>query len=127
MRNEDLIKTFVKKTLRCNCPDEVFNLIECQSNISLSHLILGRKINIGNRLLVYIFEVKDEESLNHVLPFLIESGKAERDELGFNRFRLVLATESKSSVREVAQNIFNNINQDEKIHLHIISKKEISF
>ncbi|MEW6570773.1 MAG: hypothetical protein AB1390_06330 [Nitrospirota bacterium] len=127
MQSKDIIKTFVRETLGCNCPEEVFNRIEQKSNIPLGNLILNHRINIGNRLLIYIFEVENEESLHQILPFLIESGRVERDEFGFNRFRLVLAQNTERPVNEIAQEIFDNINRDEKIHLHVISKRKISF
>jgi hypothetical protein len=59
------------------------------------------------------------------LPFLLNIGKKERDSSGFNRFRLVLATDKLDEIKEVADIVFKTIDKDERIHLHIIPKKNI--
>jgi len=87
--NDEEIKTFVRQTLGCGCPEEVFQYIDCQSNISVDDIPLMGKINIGNRLLIYIVEINDINSLKNVLSFLIGKGMKERDGSNFNRFRLV--------------------------------------
>ena len=126
MINTENIKTFVQQTLGCGCPEEVFRSIDCQSNIKLTDKIFGSKVYIGNKLLIYIMEVHNTDSLKDILPFLIDRGKKERDSLGLNRFRLVLATDTVNEIKEVAEDIFKVLNKDEKIHLHIVSKKDIA-
>jgi hypothetical protein len=117
------IKAFVQQTLGCGCPEEVFNLIDCQFNIKLNdESILRNKINIGNRLLIYVLEVNNTEPLKNILPFLIKSGKAERDNLKFNRFRLALITDRVDEIKKTAQSIFDAVNKDEKVHMHILAK-----
>ncbi|MEW6002802.1 MAG: hypothetical protein AB1638_09190 [Nitrospirota bacterium] len=126
MINIENIKTFVKKTLGCSCPEEVFKYIDCQSNIKLNDdILLSNKINIGNRLLIYVVQNNDQDTLKDVLPLLVNTGKKERDDLRFNRFRLVIATDKLSEIKENAEIIFQKIEKDEKIHLHIVSKKDI--
>jgi hypothetical protein len=118
--NED-IKTFVQQTLGCACPEEIFNHIECQSNIKLAdNIVLSNKINIGGRLLIYIIEVNNPDSIKYILPSILSTGQGERDRLNFNRFRLVLAVDSLNEIKHVVDFIFNN--KDERIHLHIVSK-----
>jgi hypothetical protein len=121
--NKD-IKTFVQKTLGCSCPEEVFDHIECQSNIKLAdNIVLSNKINIGGRLLIYIMEVNSPDSIKYILPSILSSGKEERDRLSFNRFRLVLAADNLNDIRQVVNVMFKTINnKDERIHLHIVSK-----
>jgi hypothetical protein len=121
--DKEKIKTFVKLTLGCTCPEEVFAYIDCQSNIKLNDdIVLSNKINIGNRLLIYVVEVNNPASIKNTLPFLVNTGKAERDNSKFNRFRLVLVTDKLNEIKEVAESMFNTINKDEKVHLHIVSK-----
>jgi hypothetical protein len=125
MPDHENIKTFVRQTLGCGCPEEVFEYIDCQSNITLNDIVLRNRINIGNRLLIYIVEVHNIDSLKHVLPILIEMGKKERDNSKFNRFRLVLASDNIDETKKVADDIFKTIEKDEKIHLHIIIKTDL--
>ncbi len=123
MKDHEAIKSFVQKTLGCGCPEEVFNYIDSRDNVDLNGIILNNRINIGNRLLIYVSKVDDINSLEQILPSLLEAGKKERDSLHFNRFRLVLSTEDVSEIQDAARKIFDAINKDEKMHLHIISKK----
>jgi len=126
MIKSENIKTFVKQTLGCGCPEEVFNHIGYQTNIKLDdNILISNKINIGNRLLIYIVEISNPDSVKHVLSSLLDIGKKERDSSGFNRFRLVLATDKLDEIKEVADIVFKTIDKDERIHLHVISKKNI--
>jgi|WetSurSiteA1Bulk_404760.scaffolds.fasta_scaffold00079_21 hypothetical protein len=125
MTEKETIKFFVQKTLGCGCPEEVFRHIEYRTAIPLENHLLAGKINIGNRLLVYIAEIKKEEELAELLPFLVRQGKSERDKLQYNRFRLVLAAEGNSGIGQHANTLFESIEKDDKIHLHIIRKSEI--
>lgn len=122
------IKSFVRQTLGCACPEEAFKRIDCQSNIKLNdNILLSSKINVGNKLLIYVVEINDQDSMKHTLPFLLNIGKKERDSSGFNRFRLVLATDKLNKIKEVADVTFKTIDKDDRIHLHIISKNDIPF
>jgi hypothetical protein len=124
--DKEKIKTFVKQTLGCACPEEVFEYIDCQSNIKLNDdIVLNTKINIGNRLLIYVVEANNPGFIKNVLPFLVNTGKKERDNLRFNRFRLVLVTDKLDEIKEVAESLFNTINKDEKVHLHVIQKNKV--
>lgn len=125
MEERNSIKEFVQKTLGCGCPEEVFKIIEYQDNIPCGNLIIRRKINIGNRLLVYILDLDGNTILTEVLSFLLKTGREERDKYGFNRFRLVLAVNDVEHIQKSAFDIFNRINSDEKIHLHVIDKKSL--
>lgn len=123
--DKESIKTFVQKTLGCGCPEEVFKYIDCQFNIKIDDIVLSSKINIGNRLLIYVVNVNDQNSVKNILSFLVNTGKNERDNLNFNRFRLVLVTDRLSEIKETAEIIFKTISEDEKVHLHIIDKKNV--
>jgi len=119
------IKFFIQKTLGCNCPEEVFRHIDCQSHVPVNKIIVKNRFNIGNRLLIYVIEVSDTISLQTILPLLLHAGQKERDEAGFNRFRLVLETDRAHEVKRAAEEIFKGISKDEKIHLHVIHKENI--
>jgi hypothetical protein len=123
--NTENIIAFVKQSLGCNCPEEVFSYIECSSDIPCSGIVLDMRINVGNRLLIYIVTVNDPDSLRRMLPVLVTAGKKERDGAGFNRFRLVLAADDISKITKEAEKIFNSLNEDEKIYLHTLSGKSM--
>ncbi len=125
MLDKERIKAFVQKTLGCGCPEEVFEYVDCQDNKKAGGVLLRAKINIGNRLLIYIAEVGDTEPLEDILKHLIEAGRREKDIFGFNRLRLVLASDRAAEIAPVAEQYFRDINKDEKIHLHSVSKEDI--
>jgi hypothetical protein len=119
------IIVFVKQILGCNCPEEVFSSIDCLTDVRVHGIALDLKINVGNRLLVYVVTVDDPDSLRRILPLLVAAGKKERDGEGFNRFRLVLAADDISRIKNEAETVFNSLNEDEKVHLHLVSVKSI--
>jgi len=125
VNGKEAIKDFVQKTLGCGCPEEVFRQIESQAEVPLDDHVRAGRINVGNRLLIYVVEIKEEETLMSLLPFLIDKGKTERDSLQFNRFRLVLATDENSTIDQKAKALFETIEKDEKIYLHTIKRKDI--
>ena len=127
MSEKENIKIFAQEILGCGCPEEVFEHIDSESNVRLNGIVLIRRIRIGNRLLIYLAEMKDTTSVKKNLPFLITSGRKERDGIGFNRFRLVLVSDDTSEMKKVAEEMFSAINRDDKVHLHVIPRKSISF
>ncbi len=126
MIKKENIKVFVRETLGCECPDKVFEYIDCQHNIKLNKdIVLNDKINIGNRLLIYIIEINDSNSIKSNLSTLIYMGKNERDRMGFNRFRLVIFTDKINEITQIADMVFKNLeDKDEKVHLHVINKTD---
>jgi len=123
--SDDKIKRFVKKTLGCGCPEEVFQYIDCQYDIKVEDVPLKARINIGNRLLIYVSEVSNTETIKISLAHIVAIGKKERDDMGFNRFRLVLAAEKIDEIKPAAERLFNDIDNDDKVHLHVIPKADI--
>jgi hypothetical protein len=119
------IKKFAQVTLGCGCPEEVFKIIECRSNIILDGIQIRDRINIGNRLLIYVVEVNRPDSVEKILKSLVIYGRKERDSAGFNRFRLVLTADDIGIFQRDAETIFRSVNNDEKVHLHLIRKADI--
>jgi hypothetical protein len=122
--DKETIKAFVQNTLGCGCPEEVFQQIACESMKHKDGIVL-QKINIGNRLLVYVYPVTGAGSLQELIPRIVGIGKEERDRSGFNRFRLVLAADDREAIQKVAEELFKGIYNDDRVHLHILSKKTI--
>jgi hypothetical protein len=125
MKNTN-IRLFVKKTLGCECPEEVFEYIDCQNEIKINNMVsLKNKINIGNRLLIYVLDTDDPNFLKGNLSKLILIGKRERDLSGFNRLRVVVVTDKVNEIKNIAETIFRTLKgRDEKVHLHIVQRKE---
>ena len=125
--NFSLVKAFVKETLGCACPDEVFEQIECDEDYTLdAKLPTCNRVLIGNKLLIYLWEVADAEDLRKYLALILTCGKKERDDRDYNRFRLVVSTRLPEKLRGTAQKIFKPLAaNDEKLHLHVVSREEI--
>ena len=125
MTDNKIIREFVRKTLGCTCPEEVFQYIDCRTAVSIDeHILPAYEINIGNRLLIFAAGIDEVDSLKSVLSKLVQTGINKRDEKKFNRFRLVLLTARENDVMEVAFGIFNSLVTDEKVHLHVINKDD---
>ena len=122
--NED-IKAFARDVLGCDCPEQVFSRIICEDNVRTdSGLTISHRINIGGRLLIYVSAPDQTSELSSELVKLVDSGEKERNDKGFNRFRLVLVSENPDLIKDDAQKLFEQLGKDEKIHLHIISKND---
>lgn len=121
------IKIFVRQILGCECPEKVFEYIDLKSDVRLHNGVsIRNRINIGNTLLIYIFEPSGPDRVTDALSGLLLAGKNERDRMGFNRFRLVLAMEERDRLREDAEKTFLLFpGKDEKIHLHIVNRNAI--
>ncbi len=121
MLEKGAVVRFVRETLGCQCPDEVFERIgigfrnkggASQGIPDVEKIIL----NIGNRLLVHIISGDGIEE-DMVWGFL-NDGRVKRDILGLNRFRLVLVSSPpiKIGQMEISKRL------DDRIHLHLITK-----
>jgi len=126
MNKGNMIKSFVINKLGCNCPDEVFNIIEWQKDVQIDkNIIFNYKINIGNRLLIYIIDIEEDKFINDNLVKILMFGIMERNNNNFNRFRLAIISKNIAEIGSIAQNIFNNLNiGDQKVHLHLMNKND---
>ncbi len=123
--NRNIIK-FVRNTLGCKCPDEIFDRIECRDDDSDTDPYT-RSITLGERLLVYIWETNDPSLVEAKLPAMLLCGKNERDRRGLNRFRAVIATDDVDGIDSIAQRLFRDFSdKDEKVHLHVVPTREVA-
>ena len=129
MPSSDSIRRFIRQTLGCACPDEVFRSVDVRRAVRLnSFIVLDSVIIVGDRLLVYVADAGSAGCVEEHLPVLIAAGRRERDGKGLNRFRLVLAAEAPGDVRESAERQFEGLRgNDEKVHLHVIGKHDGPF
>jgi hypothetical protein len=113
----DSIAAFVKGTLGCACPEEVFDRIEVLRHAEAGGFPLEARIVIGERLLVYIARAPEEATLRA----LAVAGRRDRDAHGLNRFRLVVfSDDADSRGGELAERFASLLGDDEKAHLHVI-------
>jgi len=125
MTDNKAITEFVRNTLGCNCPEEVFKYIDCRTVVNIDENIeLAYEINIGNRLLIFAARIDEVDSLRSAIPKLVRAGIKKRDENKFNRFRLVLLTAPVIDIAEQASEIFSSLAADDKVHLHVINKDD---
>ncbi|MBW7992839.1 MAG: hypothetical protein FVQ84_22855 [Planctomycetes bacterium] len=125
MTDNKAIKEFVRNTLGCNCPEEVFQYIDCRTLVNIDENIVPvYEINIGNRLLVFAAAIDEVDSLKSILSKLVSAGIKKRDEKKFNRFRLVLLSAGDIDIAQQASEIFSSLTTDEKVHLHMINKDD---
>jgi len=123
MQTHAQIKYFVRDTLGCSCPDEVFEKIEDGEDPGGA---CARKITIGDRLLIYILRTDGGANLATAVGTAIRQGVAERDARGLNRFRLVIAASDPDDLRGAADlALHGSVHTDEKTHLHVVRQSDI--
>jgi len=118
---KSVIKTFVRETLGCQCPDEVFSVIQYSHPVDIPFCSVGiARVVIGDRLLLYILETDSPSIIEHDLPILLAEGKQERDQRGYNRLRLVLVAAVPLATQALAETVFNaQTIRDDRVHLHV--------
>lgn len=115
----EALKSFIRHTLGCGCPEEVFENITFQKE-AFAHTS-ATLINVGGRLLVYLWLLTDRPDISEGLEDIYKAVKTKRDTGGFNRLRLVLLTEKSKVPTDVLQNRFLElVGKDDKAHLHIL-------
>ena len=120
------IEHFVRRTLGCGCPDEVFE------HVFISRLpgVAGRtpivQLLVGSRLLIHVVHPPGGEAVNGWVEQLASNGRAARDRHGYNRFRLVVASPAPpAAAREIQERFSKATVGDEKAHLHFVSNDEL--
>lgn len=125
MADKGKIKAFVQDVLGCGCAEDVFKIIELQQ-VEMAGTPYDR-VNIGNRLLIYIFETEDPVFVGRELARIVRAGKEERDRKSFNRFRLVLAADD-ARVRTAAMKAYKELEFiDDRTFLHVVKKEQTAF
>ncbi|MBN2314171.1 MAG: hypothetical protein JXM79_09595 [Sedimentisphaerales bacterium] len=122
MTMKENIKSFIRDTLGCNCPEEVFQHIESTENVLIQeNLRMTHRIDVGGRLLIYIYNVERSTEIVEDMIKLILHGQKVKKADGYNRFRLVLVSDDKEGIDRKTTQTFDELQKDENIHLHIIS------
>lgn len=114
------LQRFVRGTLGCKCPDDVFQsvAIDCREDHT--------RLMIGNRLLIYVVETTAEPPVGKAVSRLVEQGLADRNSQRLNRFRLVVACPEPSPDLASAKAAFAAVaGDDDRAHLHVISADQL--
>ena len=120
------VEHFVRGTLGCGCPDEVFRSIV----VSRLPAVAGRppilQVLVGSRLLIHVVSPPTLEPPNGWIEPLAANGRATRDRHGYNRFRLVVASPAPlASARAFADRFARAVVGDDKAHLHFIGTDQL--
>lgn len=120
------IEQFVRRTLGCGCPDEVFQ------HLVVSQLppIAGRppivQLLVGSRLLIHVVGPPEPASPDGWIEQLVAHGRAARDRHGYNRFRLVVASPTPlPAAPELDARFARAVVGDEKMHLHFVGHDQL--
>lgn len=122
----DEITRFVRGTLGCRCPDGVFQSIVIGEERTPDNRVPFTRLLVGDRLLIYVLPASSAAMAPNTLAVLAGQGRAERDAKGYNRFRLVVASDDPAAQAVAARAIFEHVvGHDEKAHLHLVIRGEI--
>jgi hypothetical protein len=117
------IEHFVRATLGCQCPDEVFRSIAIDQLRTADGAIGYTRLLVGDRLLIYILDAPAVRVADGALAELVARGCRERNERGYNRFRLVIACDEPASESTSVQHAFDHAAaNDERTHLHCLPR-----
>jgi hypothetical protein len=120
------IKHFVREDLGCTCPDEVFNNIRVTDE-GTAFASADAVYDIGGRLIVAVFVPVDWRDIDNRLDQLVAAAVQYRDQQGYNRCRLVIATHSDDAIKQLPAAFCSLPDIDEKVHLHVISPDFLPF
>ena len=120
------IKHFVRESLGCTCPEDVFENIRVADHSE--HFTSASIIyEIGERLLVAVLIPADWRDTARHLGQLVDAGMQYRDQHGYNRFRLVIATLDGDAITRLQSDFDALMQKDEKVHLHVIKPELLPF
>jgi hypothetical protein len=118
------VEHFVRETLGCTCPDDVFKDIR-QPDPCAVFASAYAVYEIGGRLCVAVFVPANWCDLAQKLGQLVADGMQYRDQHGFNRFRLVIACSDDDAVTQLPQAFDALPNIDDKVHLHVVPPNQL--
>jgi hypothetical protein len=124
------LRTFIRSTLGCACPDEVLEWIHCtHTDLDQTLDIKLTRIDVGGRLLVYVLATEDSgRSAEDALPAVIAAATVDRASGCFNRLRIVVATDDPESLRPRLERRFReSAPLDDRLHLHVVQPSELPF
>jgi hypothetical protein len=120
------IERFVRGTLGCQCPDEVFRHVEVDALALPGGGGTGQRLVIGDRLLIHLVAASGRPDLLARIEELATAGRDERDRHGYNRFRLVIAMPAAvGDAASLGQRFSRALNGDDRAHLHVLAADQL--
>jgi len=117
---------FVRTTLGCKCPDEVFQSIAVERTPTPQATTQYIRLVIGNRLLIYIHETQSAKATTAAVSNLAKQGLSERDAKHYNRFRLVIVSAHPTQLLDDARASFASVaGDDQRAHLHVLATDQL--
>jgi ribosomal protein S18 acetylase RimI-like enzyme len=124
--DRESIEHFVRVTLGCRCPDEVFESIIVQPDSGGTAVVPLTRLVVGHRLLIYAAQADATTATSDDFADLAERGRADRDTHGLNRFRLVVTADRDAPSGEAARSGFAQAAVgDGRMHLHVLSPEAL--
>jgi hypothetical protein len=116
----EAIRHFVRDTLGCGCPDDVFSSIQMRPLGTADHADPGLRLLIGDRLLIYLYRATGGAALPARVAELARTGLEDRDANSLNRFRLVIHSQQENlgDQGSAAAAFHEAVGQDDRAHLH---------
>jgi hypothetical protein len=120
------IEHFVRRTLGCRCPDEVFQSITIERASTSRDALPHTRLVIGGRLLIHVFEAPGTKATTAAVAALAKQGLSERDAQHFNRYRLVVASDHPTQLLTEAKASFASaVDDDDRAHLHVLATDQL--
>jgi hypothetical protein len=120
------VKDFAVNVLGCGCPEEVFSSILLNTEpVPVGGVPLAFTIRIGGRLMVLGVAGETLRPQQGQLSTLVAAGMGIRDGEGFNRLRIVVASDDPE-IEAVLRPAFARVpGLDERVHLHVVKRAQL--
>jgi hypothetical protein len=116
------IERFVRDTLGCHCPDEVFQHVQVGPLPQSTGGAAGHRLVVGDRLLIHIVAAPDGTGEPGWIERAALAGRDERDRLAYSRYRLVVASTVETVARTSLEQRFTRaLGDDDHAHLHVLA------
>jgi hypothetical protein len=120
------IERFVRGTLGCQCPDEVFRNVEVGPLALPGGSGAGRRLVIGDRLLIHVVTASGRPDPLPRIEEIAIAGRDERDRRGLNRFRLVVGMPAMACDAPALEQRFRRaLGDDDRAHLHVVAAGQL--
>ena len=121
------VKEFVVNVLGCGCPEEVFLDIELNKTPDpVGAIPLVFEIRVGGRLFILGVTDRNILSSDDALAALVAVATKIRDNMKFNRFRLVVISDDTDCEAILLPRFAQLPGLDDRIHLHVVKKELIN-
>jgi hypothetical protein len=121
------VKEFVVNVLGCGCPEEVFLDIALNKTPDpVGAIPLVFEIRVGGRLFILGVTDRNILSSDDALAALVAVATKIRDNMKFNRFRLVVISDDTDCEAILLPRFAQLPGLDDRIHLHVVKKELIN-